>query len=344
MRWGAISWRLIAIGFAIFWAFRILRSVSVVVIAVLIALFVASVLWAPVRWLIDHGNWPPMLATITVMLGALAVVAAIVAFVVPSIAGSFDDITSDAGRAWESARTWLVDGPLDLSGTQIDSSIDSLGTRIMDAVRGSAVDGASMVAEFFAGIFLLVMVVFFVLKDGRGMANNLLGRLPEGKSERTETALRIAWKTLTQYMGGIAVVGLVDATAIAIGLWIVGVPLILPLAVLVFIGAFFPLIGAFVSGLLAVAVAFVNGGFTDALIILGIVILVQQLEGDVVLPLVFGKTLQLHPLLILLGVAAGGLAFGLLGAFLAVPLISIVVSVREAFADDDETYLSLARG
>jgi putative heme transporter len=146
-------------------------------------------------------------------------------------------------------------------------------------------------------------------------------------------------------MGGIAVVGAVDATAIAIGLWLVGVPLILPLAVLVFIGAFFPLVGAFISGLLAVAVAFVNGGLTDGLIILGVVILVQQLEGDVVLPLVFGKTLKLHPLLILLGVAAGGLAFGLLGAFLAVPLIAIVVSVREALTDEeDESYLSLARG
>lgn len=344
-RWGAISWRLIAVGIVVFWSFRVLRSISVVVIAVLISLFLASVLWIPVRWLVNRGNWPPMLATITVMIGAFALLAGLVAFVVPSVAGNFDDLSGDVTSAWESIRDWLVDGPLGLSPTQIDDSIASIGDRITEAVRGSALGGATAVAEFFAGLFLVVMVTFFVLKDGRPIAYKLFDLLPDDKSSKLETSLRIGWKTLSRYMLSIAVVGLVDATAIAIGLWVVGVPLILPLAILVFFGAFFPLIGAFLSGLLAVAVAFVNGGPTDALIVLGIVILVQQLEGDVVLPLVFGKTLELHPLLILLAVAAGGLAFGLLGAFLAVPLIAVAVSVSEALADDsEETYMSLARG
>jgi putative heme transporter len=345
LRWGAISWRLIAVAIVVYGSFRVLRSVSVVVTAVLISLFLASVLWIPVRWLIDRGNWPPMLATITAMIVAFAVLAGLVAFIVPSVAGSFEDISSDVGSAWESTREWLVEGPLGLSETQIDDSITTVGDRIMEGVRGSAVGGATAVAEFFAGLFLVVMVTFFVLKDGRVLAHKLFERLPDDKSSKVETSLRIGWKTLSRYMAGIAAVGLVDATAIAIGLWVVGVPLVFPLAILVFFGAFFPLIGAFVSGLLAVAVAFVNGGLTDALIVLGIVVLVQQLEGDVVLPLVFGKALELHPLLILLAVAAGGIAFGLLGAFLAVPLIAVVVSIREALADDgEETYMSLARG
>jgi predicted PurR-regulated permease PerM len=138
---------------------------------------------------------------------------------------------------------------------------------------------------------------------------------------------------------------LVDSVVIGIGLWIVGVPLILPLSILVFFGAFFPLVGAFSSGLLAVAVAFVNGGLVDALIVLAIVVVVQQVEGDVVLPIVFGQTLRLHPLVVLLGIAAGGFAFGLLGAFLAIPLIAVAVSVHEALYDNHDTsYWGLIRG
>lgn len=344
-KWGAISWRLIAVGVVVFWSFRILSSVSVVVIAGVIALFLASVLWVPVRWLIDQANWPSMLAVLTVMIAALGVLIGLIAFAVPSIAGSFDELSTDVASAWDSLRSWLVNGPLSLSQQQIDGSLDSITEIAMEAIRGSAFGGATVVAEFFAGIFLIVMVTFFVLKDGRVIVHKLLDLMPEEKSQKTETGLRIGWKTLSRYMGGIAVVGLVDATAIAIGLLIVGVPLTLPLAILVFFGAFFPLVGAFLSGLLAVAVAFVNGGVGDGLIVLAIVVLVQQLEGDVVLPLVFGKTLELHPLVVLLAVTAGGLAFGLLGAFLAVPLIAVVISMSEAMAGDDEVrYLSIARG
>jgi predicted PurR-regulated permease PerM len=269
-----------------------------------------------------------MLAVSTVMLAALALLVGLIAFVVPSIAAGFDDLNSDVASAWESLRAWLVEGPWSFTETQVNDSIDSFAQSAMDAIRGSALGGAAAVAEFFAGIFLIAMVTFFVLKDGRKIAEKLFDRMPEASARKAETGFQIGRNTLSRYMWGIALVGLVDATAIAIGLWLVGVPLILPLAILVFFGAFFPLVGAFVSGLLAVAVAFVNGGLSDALIVLGIVVLVQQLEGDVVLPLVFGKTLELHPLVVLLGVAAGGFAFGLLGAFLAVPLIAVAACLR----------------
>ncbi len=124
-----------------------------------------------------------------------------------------------------------------------------------------------------------------------------------------------------------------------------GAPLVLPLALLVFIGAYIPLVGAFVSGLLAVAVTLVNVGLVEGLIVLAVTVAVQQFEGDVIMPLVFGQTLRLHPLVILIGVAAGGLAFGLFGAFLSVPLIAVAVSIDEAISDDpDSGLLGLARG
>ena len=138
--------------------------------------------------------------------------------------------------------------------------------------------------------------------------------------------------------------GVVDATAIAIGLLIVGVPLVLPLAILVFLGAFFPLVGAFLSGLVAVAVALVNGGWTDALIVFAIVLGVQQLEGDIVMPLVFGRTMQLHPLVVLLVIAVGGVAFGIPGAFLAVPITAVVVAVDDELSPEKDTsFISVAK-
>jgi predicted PurR-regulated permease PerM len=342
---GGAAWRLIAIGVVVYFGFQVLRTVSVVVIAVVVSLFFASVLWAPVRWLIDRASWPPMIASMGVLAGSFLVLSGVVLLVVPSIATSFESLGTDVVRAWESLTDWLTTGPLGLSQSQIDGFVDSVVEQAQ-AIRGESVlGGAAAVAEFITGVFLAIIVTFFVLKDGRRMANKLTERLPERRSDEFAIAMRVGWKTLSSYMRGIAIVGLVDALVIAIGLWIVGVPLIMPLSILVFFGAFFPLVGAFTSGLLAVAVAFVNGGLVDALIVLAIVTVVQQLEGDLVLPLVFGQTLRLHPLVILLGIAAGGFAFGLLGAFLAIPVIAVVVSVHEALNDDHESsYWSLLRG
>lgn len=342
---GGAAWRLIAIGVVIYFGFQVLQSVSVVMIAVVISLFLASVLWAPVKWLIDSANWPPMIASLTAIVGAVAVLTGLMFFVVPSIASNFGNLSDDVVRAWEGLTGWLTTGPLGLSESQVDGFVDSLVEQVQSIRGESVLGGATAIAEFFSGIFLAVIVTFFVLKDGRPMAKKFISRLPERRSDDFAVAIRVGWRTLTEYMRGIALVGLFDATVIAIGLWIVGVPLILPLAILVFFGAFFPLVGAFASGLFAVAVAFVNGGWVDGVIVLAIVVVVQQVEGDVVLPVVFGQTMRLHPLVILLGIAAGGFAFGLLGAFLAIPLIAVAVSVHEALHDNHDTsYWGLIRG
>lgn len=342
---GAASWRLIAIGVVIYFGFEVLRSVKVVIIAVVISLFLASVLWAPVKWLIDSANWPPTVASLTAMLVALAALTGLMSFVVPSIASNFDNLSNDVVRAWESLTEWLITGPLGLTQSQVDGFVESVLDQLQSIRGESVLGGAAAVAEFFSGVFLAVIVTFFILKDGRPMAKKFIARLPEHRANDFAVAIKVGWRTLTDYMRGIALVGLFDATVIAIGLWIVGVPLILPLAILVFFGAFFPLVGAFASGLFAVAVAFVNGGWVDGFIVLVIVVVVQQVEGDVVLPLVFGQRMQLHPLVILLGIAAGGFAFGLLGAFLAIPLMAVVVSVHEALNDNHDTsYWGLIRG
>lgn len=344
LAWGDVAWRLLAIGAVVYFGFQAFESVTVVFVAGAVALFLAAVLWVPTRWLMDR-RWPPLLAALVVLVGALAVLGGVFALVLPPLFDSFADISEDLTRAWEAIREWLVTGPLGLSETRIQELID-MGIEQLQAIGGDTLlTGATAAAEFLTGTFLMVVFALFMLKDGRRMASALLDRLPTERAEPLATALGVGWRSLARYMGSLAVVGIFDALMIGLGLLIVGVPLVLPLAVLVFFGAFLPIIGAFVSGLVAVAVAFVNGGVVDALIILAIITVVQQVEGDVILPLVFGQTLRMHPLVILIGVTAGGLAFGLIGAFIVVPIIAVALAIHEALIDDPERSIwQLARG
>lgn len=344
VRWGNISWRLIAVGVVVFFGFRILTTISVVVLAAVAALFLAAVLWTPSRWLRDRG-FPPALASMAMLVGAVLVLVGVVMFITPQVAANFDTLSADLSEAWESLEDWLINGPLGLTEAEIDSYVNSITEWAQGIGQESILGGATALLEFVTGFFLALIITFFLLKDGRSLLDKLLDRLPEEAADKFAKGVGIGRQSLSQYMGGIAIVGAFDATLIAIALWIVGAPLVFPLALLVFFGAFIPLVGAFVSGLFAVAVTFVNGGLTDALIILAVVVGVQQFEGDVIMPLVFGQTLRLHPLVILLGVTAGGLAFGLFGAFLAVPLIAVAVSINEAIGEDaEEGLLNLARG
>lgn len=334
--WGDIAWRLVAIGLVVFFGFRALRTVSVVILAVVAALFLTAVLWAPVNWLRTRGL-PPALASLITLTGALALIAGVVALIIPPVADSFDSLSGDVNELIESGRDWLINGPLGLTEAEIDDYWQNITEWLQNAGSDSLLGGATAVLEAITGTILAVIVTFFLLKDGRGLVDGLKRRLSRGRAANLETGVRVGRRTLAHYMGGIAIVGLFDAVLIGIALWIVGAPLVVPLAVIVFFGAFIPLVGAFVSGLFATAVAFVNGGLTDGLIILAVVVGVQQFEGDVIMPLVFGQTLRLHPLVILLGVAAGGIAFGLFGAFLAVPLIAVAVAIDEAIGDDPDS-------
>lgn len=341
---GTAAWLLVGIGVVTYFGFQALRRVSVVVIACVVALFVAAVLWPLVRFLQDR-SWPPALAALTVMIGAFLVLGGILAALVPAIGPAFGTLGDDAQAAAESFRDWLVAGPLGLTDTQIDDYWETITEGASEFGSSWLLGGATAAIEVITGFFLMVIVVFFVLKDGRQLINRLMRRLPEEYAGRTRAGITTGWQSLALYMRGLAVVGAFDAVLIGLGLWIVGVPLVIPLAVLVFFGAFIPLVGAFVSGLLAVAIAFVNGGLVDAAIILAVVVVVQQIEGDVIYPIVFGQTLRVHPLLVLLGVAVGGLAFGLFGAFIAVPLMGTVLAIHEEITDEPEDSITeLARG
>ncbi|HEY7822370.1 MAG TPA: AI-2E family transporter, partial [Acidimicrobiia bacterium] len=342
--WGDIAWRLVAVGLVVFFGFRALRTISVVILAVVVAVLLTAVLWSPFDWLKERGL-PPMLASLATLIAAVAVLVGVVVLIIPPVADSVETLSSDVGELIDSGRQWLIDGPLGLSEAEIDSYWESITEWVQSVGSNSLLGGATAVLEVVTGTVLAIIVTFFLLKDGRRLLDALQARLPDEHAGKLETGTAVGRRILAQYIRGVAIIGLFDAALIAVALWIVGAPLVVPLAVIVFFGAFIPLVGAFVSGLLATAVALVNGGVTDGLIILAVVVGVQQFEGDVIMPLVYGQTLRLHPLVILLGVTAGGIAFGLFGAFLAVPLIAVAVAIDEAISDDPEsTFLSLARG
>lgn len=342
--WGGIAWRLVAVGLVVFFGFRALQTISVVILAVVVAMFMTAVLLKPFDWL-RHRGLPPALASLLTLTGAVALIVGVILLIIPPVVDSFDSLRDDVVELVEAGRDWLIDGPLGLTEAEIETYWQNITDWAQSAGGDTILGGATAVLELITGTVLAVIVTFFLLKDGRPLLESLEGRLAPDQADKVASGVGVGRSTLAHYIGGIAVIGLFDATLIAIGLWIVGAPLILPLAVLVFFGAFIPLVGAFLSGLLAVAVAFVNGGLVDGLVILAVVVGVQQFEGDVIMPLVFGQTLRLHPLVVLLGVAAGGIAFGLFGAFLAVPLIAVIVAINEAISDDPESSLiSLARG
>lgn len=336
----AIAWRLLVVGAAVFFLWQILQRVSVVVLAAIIGLFPASLLWGPVKRLKRRG-WPPLLATWTVLLASLLVAVGIGFLVIPPLVEGVEPLVADVNEAFASFQDWLVDGPFGLSRDQIDGMVEGILASMQEWATGvggaGLLSGAVAVVELITGLVLALIVAFFVLKDGDRVAKRLHNVLAPETADRVLRGGRAAWTTMSRYVKGLALVGIVDATAIAIGLLLVGVPLVVPLSILVFFGAFFPIIGAFTSGLFAVAVALVNGGITDALIVLAIVVAVQQLEGDVILPLIFGRTMQLHPLAILLAIAIGGVAFGIVGAFLSVPVMAVVVAVNQELSTDPES-------
>lgn len=345
-RAAAFGWRLLVVGAVVYFGFQALRPIGAVVLAAVIALFPASLLWGPVQSLKRRG-WPPILATWTVIVAALAGAVGVGMIVIPALADGIEPVTEDVATAYADLRVWLVEGPLGLSQAEVDQYADML----VDQLQASAgrlatgfLSGAAVAIEIVTGAILAFIVTFFLLKDGDRFAAGLLQRLPPERTRQVERGGRVAWRTLNMYMRGLAVVGLIDAVAIGIGLWILDIPLVIPLSILVFIGAFFPLVGAFASGLVAVAVALVNGGLTDALIVLAIIVAIQQLEGDVVYPMVFGRAVQLHPLVVLLAIAIGGFAFGVAGMFLSVPLTAVIVAVNHTLSDDpDGSLLGLAK-
>ncbi len=302
----------------------VVTRLTLVVIPVLIALVLAAAISPLVSFLRRRGL-PSLLATWIALLALIALLSAILWLVARAVANQWDELRDQALEGFDSLQTYVQDLPFEITDEQIASVRESAaGLLQSDAVGSGAVAGVSQTADFVAGFFIMIVVLFFFLKDGPKMWEFLLRPFEGHRYERGRRVGDATIRTLGGYIRGTAVVALVDAVFIGIGLAIVGVPLVIPLSVLVFLLAFIPLVGATLAGILAALVTLVAVGPVEALIVLGIVIVVNQVEGDFLQPIVMGRALRLHPLVILFALTAGTVLVGITGAVLAVPIAAAI--------------------
>ena len=319
----AWSWRLLVIGAAAAMIVFVLIQLYVVVVPIILALFIAAAL-EPLVARLRRGGWPPALAAAAVFLGTLAVLALLFTWIGSAVADELSDVGDRVDEGVQEVRDWLQGDPLNMSPERLDQLEEDLRGALTSGGSGGVARGARAVTEVLSGAVLMLFTLFFVMKDGFKMADWFKERIaPAQRDDAVEITCR-ARRIMRLYLIATALTGLIDGILIAIALVILDVPLVLPLAVLTFLGGFIPLIGATVAGLLAALVALVDGGFTTALLVVGATILVQQIEGNLLQPLILERAVRLHPLVTVVAVGAGLLVGGLLGAFLSVPLVAIV--------------------
>jgi putative heme transporter len=327
-RSAAVSWRLLVVAAVVAVVAAVLVYLRLVVLPVIVALFLTTLLAPPVRWLRQRG-WPPLAATWTVIAGAVVLIAGLGALLAPYIGPQFGDLGRQAGKGLDDVQRWLREGPLHLSETQLSDLLSRARREVQANSAGltrGVLSGATVALEVVTGALLSIVLTFFFVKDGERIGN-WIARQFGARGEELRAVGRRAFDTLGAYLRGVTIVGLVDGVLIGIGLAVVGVPLAVPLAFLVFLGAFFPIVGAFVSGVFAALVALVSKGPAAALVIVAITVAVQQLEGHVLAPVVLGRAVKLHPVVILLALTGGGVVGGITGAALAVPAVAVATSV-----------------
>lgn len=326
----AWSWRIIAIAAATALLLAVVGYFKVLVVSVAIAVLLTVLLAPIVRFLHLRARLSRAAASGIAVLGLVTLVGGLLALAGRSIVNGFTELSDQASDGVRELTGWLSSGPLGLSTDQIDRYVDQAQAQV-SGNASSLVSGAlsvgTTVGHVAAGSLITLFCTFFFLLDGRQVWAWFVGLMPVTARDRIHQAGRRGVVTLGGYTRTQILVALVDAVGIGLGALILQVPLALPLATLVFIGSFIPIVGALVSGSVAVLVALVAQGPVVALIMIGVVLLVQQIEGHVLQPLLMGHAVSLHPVAVLLAVAAGSLAAGIVGALFAVPLVAVINTV-----------------
>jgi len=335
----AWAWRLLVILAAIVALLWAVKRLEILVVPVALATMLAALL-LPVVDFLDRRGAPRGGAVALVLLGGIAVVGGILAFVVSQFVEGAPALVDQVSTSIKGVGDWLTQGPLHINQQQIDSArksaIEALQNN-QEKLTSGALSTAGTVTEIVTGALLVLFTLIFVLHGGRNIYAFVTKIFPTEVRERVRDAGRAGFHSLIGYVRATFLVALVDAVGIGTGLAIMSVPLALPLASLVFLGAFIPLVGAVIAGFLAVVVALIAKGVLYALITLGLIIAVQQLEGHVLQPLVMGRAVSIHPLAVVLAIAGGSVLAGIVGALLAVPTVAFLNSaVRVMLAAEPE--------
>jgi putative heme transporter len=322
----AWAWRLLVILTAVVALLLVVKRLEVIVVPLLLALMLSALLVPIVDWL-DKRGAPRGGAVALVLLAGFAILGGIMTFVVSQFIVGVPDLVNEVTRSIDSAKKWLIEGPLHLSRQQIDhagnSAIQALQNN-QEKLTSGALSTAATITEIITAALMMLFTLIFFLYGGRNIWSYVTKIIPTHDRERVQAAGGAGFRSLTGYVRATFLVALVDALGIGTGLAIMSVPLALPLASLVFLGAFIPLVGAVLSGFLAVIVALLAKGFVYGLITLGLLVAVNQLEAHILQPLVMGRAVSIHPLAIVVAISTGGVLAGIVGALLSVPTVAFL--------------------
>ena len=322
----AWAWRLLVILVAVVALLLVIERLEVIVVPLLLALMLSALLVPIVDWL-DKRGAPRGGAVALVLLAGFAILGGIMTFVVSQFIVGVPDLVKEVTRSIDSAKKWLIEGPLHLSRQQIDHAGDSAVQALQnnqEKLTSGALSTAATITEIITAALMMLFTLIFFLYGGRNIWSYVTKIIPAHVRERVQAAGGAGFHSLTGYVRATFLVALVDALGIGTGLAVMSVPLALPLASLVFLGAFIPLVGAVLSGFLAVIVALLAKGFVYALITLGLLVAVNQLEAHILQPLVMGRAVSIHPLAIVVAISTGGVLAGIVGALLSVPTVAFL--------------------
>jgi putative heme transporter len=314
-----------------------LIQLKLIVIPLMVALILAAAL-NPVVAFLRRKGLPGALATWITFLAAIVVLGGIVTGIVFAVRSEWDELVTAASDGFGELRKFVVSGPLPIDQAMIDRGIDAVtGFATSSQFGAGALAGVSTAAEVITGVLLSAVVLFYFLKDGGRIWDFFLRPFHGERQRRLRSSGARTLVVLGQYVRGTAIIAVIEAVVIGTALFILQVPLALPLAVIVFLGAFVPMVGATVAGILAALIALVANGPVVALIVVAVVIGINQLDGHVLQPIVMGRSLRLHGLVILLALAAGVILAGIIGAVLAVPLAAVTWAIIQVWAQPADT-------
>ena len=322
------TWRLLVLAVGAYGAVWFLNQVELLVLPTFAGLLITTLLRPAAQWLIRH-RLPRALATWLVIGLGFLILGGIGALVVTRVLAQYPDLVNQIGNLTHRLRDFLVTGPLHLNAKQIDSMQQSLLAQLRQhqgQLASIAISGLVTVADVLAAAVLTLFITFFFVYDGERIWRWLVGLAPRRARWRLQAAGQGAWGTLAGYIRGTLIIAVFHGVVIGLALFVIGVPLVIPLALVVFLGSFIPLVGAVLAGTLAVGVALVSKGVLAALVVLAVLVLENQAEGHLLQPFVVGRYVRLHPLAIALVLAGGGFLQGIPGAIVAVPLVAAVTN------------------
>lgn len=323
---GAWSWRLLVIGAVLAVVIFLIIQLKLIVIPVLIAVLLSGLLVPFKDFLVRH-RWPKWLAIVVVLITLVIVVGGLLYLAIWQVTRQSGELQKQSVASFNDLQAWLTSGPLGLSPDQISNAFASIGKSIQQdgqVFLSGALSVGSTLGHVFAGALLTLFSTIFILIDGKSIWGWIVRVFPKRSRAAIDGAGKAGWVTLRNFAKVQVLVASIDALGIGLGAFFLGLPLVIPISVLVFLGSFIPVVGAVVTGALAIFIALVFKGWVFALIMLGVVLLVQQIEGHILQPLIMGSAVKVHPLAVVLAVAAGSLLAGIPGALFAVPFVAVL--------------------